>query len=549
MNPEVKSLNRDQRTWVAYAVLILFALVVRFAGIGRWEVWLDEACSVVIATSPAGIWHELRVDTNAPLYFLLLKGWIAIWGMEPGAIRSLSALFGTGAVAGMGLLLRACNARWRTAFWGMALCAITPLQIFYSQEARPYAMLSFLVVMAFWTFVRAVKSGGARDWAAHAAAILCGLYTHHLFLPWIAGLWLALLILRPPARTCKQAAIAYAVVAVLYAPGAILLWHQASTSGGADWIARIWCQTPLAQAIPQSLESLSMGGALPVYISGLPLGPLWTWIGLAIVALAAGAAITSRESSREMGPWRWVLLILALWPLIFLWAYSALRRPIYVVGRYDICAQPAYLGLLATGIAAITGRRARSIMAQASTALSWCLACILLILMGRLLQARWSAPRDTQNYERTLRAEFLQRWASNRDVMVCTELEAASTLYECRLRGIPGEVRTLPADTLTHFGWEEPVDRLVTETHQIEQQTAALLDDIDRRGVRRLWVVIRPVGTLPWEAAPSTFGDCVAAQLIAGAEARGWREGAGSRQLSGTIRLAWFERSAVSSEK
>ena len=513
--PEVKSLRREHWPWVAYAVLVLFALVVRFAGIARWEIWLDEACSVVMATSPAGVWHELRVDTNAPLYFFLLKGWIAIWGMGPAAIRSLSAIFGTGAVAGIGLLLRACNARWRTALWGMALCSIAPLQIFYSQEARPYALLSFLVVMAFWTFVRAVKSGTARDWAAHAIAILCGLYTHHLFLPWMTGLGLALLILRPSARIWKGAVTTYTVVAVLYAPGAMLLWHQAGTSGGSDWIAQIWRETPLAQAVPQSLEALSTGGAMPVYFSGLPLGPIWTWIGLAIVALAAGAAMTSRESSRELGRWRWVLLTLALWPLLFLWAYSALRHPIYLVGRYDICAQPAYLGLLAVGIAAMTGRRARSAMAQTTTAGSWCLACILLILMGHLLRARWSAPRDTPDHERTLRAEFLQQWTSTRDVMVCTELEAASTLYECRLRGIPGEVRTLPADTLTHFGWEEPVERLATETHQIEDQTAALLDDMDRRGVRRLWIVIRPGGKLPWERGPSTFGDCVASQLIA----------------------------------
>jgi hypothetical protein len=549
MSPEVKSLRQEQWPWVAYAVLVLFALVVRLAGIGRWEMWLDEACSVVMATSPAGIWHELRVDTNAPLYFLLLKGWIAIWGMGPAAVRSLSALFGAGAVAGIGLGLRACNARWSTALWGMALCAVAPLQLFYSQEARPYAMLSFFVVIAFWTFVRAVKFGRAGDWAGHAAAALCGLYTHHFFVPWMAGLGLALLFLRPPARIWKGALATWAIVAVLYVPGAILLWHQVDTSGGADWIAKIWRQTPLLWAIPQSLESLSMGGELPVYFSGLPLGPVWTWIGLVIVALAGGAAITSRESSRELGHWRWVLVILAVWPLVFLWAYSALRHPIYVVGRYDICAQPAYLGLLAVGMAAMTDRRVGSTMARAFSALSWCLGCVLLILMGHLLGTRWSAPTDDQGHERTLRAEFLQRWTSDRDVMVCTELEAASTLYECRRRGIPGEVRTLPADTLTHFGWEEPVERLTAETHEIEEQTGALIDEMDRHGVRRLWIVIRPAGKLPWESGESTFGDYVAAQLIARAEARGWREGAGSRQLSGTIRVAWLERNAVSSEK
>ena len=308
---------------------------------------------------------------------------------------------------------------------------------------------------------------------------------------------------------------------------------------------RYGVRTPLAWAIPPTLEALSTGRALPVHFAALPHRPGGTWTGLAIVCLAPGAGM----ASRELGRWRWVLVILALWPLVFLWSYSALRHPMYVVGRYDICAQPAYLGLLAAGIAAMTGGVAGSTMARAFRGLSWCLGCVLLILMGHVLATRWSAPTDDQGNERTLRAEFLQRWTSDRDVMVCTELEAASTLYECRMRGIPGEVRTLPVETLTHFGWEEPAERLATETHQIEDQTAVLLDEMDRRGVRRIWVVIRPEGNFPWEPGESTVGDFVAAELIAHAEARGWREGAGSRQLSGTIRVAWLERNAVSSEK
>ncbi len=101
------------------------------------------------------------------------------------------------------------------------------------------------------------------------------------------------------------------------------------------------------------------------------------------------------------------------------------------------------------------------------------------------------------------------------------------------MRGIPGEVRTLPVETLAHFGWEEPAERLATETHQIEQQTDALLEEMGRRGVRRLWVVIRPEGNFPWEPGESTVGDFVAAELIAHAEAARVAGGGG---IAATVR-------------
>jgi hypothetical protein len=56
--------------------------------------WLDEAQTAAIADRPFGdVFDALRVDGAPPLYYVLLHGWIQLFGASDAAVRALSSLF------------------------------------------------------------------------------------------------------------------------------------------------------------------------------------------------------------------------------------------------------------------------------------------------------------------------------------------------------------------------------------------------------------------------------------------------------------------------
>jgi len=120
----------------------LLAAAVRLCGLGVQSLWLDEAFSHLFATLPLDmVWQAMIVDAvHPPLYYLLMRLVVALVGGSEFALRFPSALAGVLTVA---LLYRAGRA-WsggRAAGWAALLLALNPFHIWYSQEARMYALL------------------------------------------------------------------------------------------------------------------------------------------------------------------------------------------------------------------------------------------------------------------------------------------------------------------------------------------------------------------------------------------------------------------------
>ncbi len=74
-------------------VLTLASLALRVGQL-RFHYWIDEAISVGIASHPLSALHDLlRQDGSPPLYYLLLHGWMALWGRGEVATHALSLGF------------------------------------------------------------------------------------------------------------------------------------------------------------------------------------------------------------------------------------------------------------------------------------------------------------------------------------------------------------------------------------------------------------------------------------------------------------------------
>lgn len=185
MKTQLTRLSTNQ--WLLFIILV--AALLRFSNLGSKSIWLDEAYSAIRSQEfqPNLV---TKIDPNHPtLHFLILYEWTELTNNSELMLRLPSALVSTASVGVLFLLTRRISNDDQTALFATALFALSPLDIWYGQEARMYAFIVFFaLVMAL--------SLAWNHWRASIGILvgLClGLYTGYLIFPlWIAlsSVWL-----------------------------------------------------------------------------------------------------------------------------------------------------------------------------------------------------------------------------------------------------------------------------------------------------------------------------------------------------------------------
>ncbi len=212
--------NRAGALW-ALALLTALGAALRFASLDVQSFHHDEVITAarVIPGSFSDMLHAVKgSESNPPLYYVLAWGWAKAFGTGEVGLRSLSALFGTATV-----LLAYCIgselASRRAGLIAAALAAVNPMLIWYSQEARSYALLVFFCAASLLFFARALRTRSGRDlalWALASALALCSHY-FAVFAVAIEALWL-LVALRSRWRLVLPALAAVAAVGLALLP-------------------------------------------------------------------------------------------------------------------------------------------------------------------------------------------------------------------------------------------------------------------------------------------------------------------------------------------
>ena len=87
--------DRSKRSLAAILLLLLGAYALRLYRLDGQSLWWDEGISLHLATSSAAdIVRDRLNNIHPPLYFFLLKGWLALVGVSPFTGRYLSVLAG-----------------------------------------------------------------------------------------------------------------------------------------------------------------------------------------------------------------------------------------------------------------------------------------------------------------------------------------------------------------------------------------------------------------------------------------------------------------------
>jgi len=510
------------RFGAAAALVIAFAAVLRLAFIGRFEVWLDEAYCFAVAKKPLSlIFADLAFDNGPPLYYIMLHYWMKVFGEGPAAIRSLSAVFSTGAVA----VVVFWNTPWfsKTArlLAGFTL-AITPLAIYYGQEARMYSPVVFFVLVSMVFLERGLRLGGFLNWALMALSTALGLYTSYVAIFLVPTGYIVTAIeyvatVHPEGlgKRFWNLFFAHVAAALLFSPWLPVFLRQPSAEA-VQWIGPIWEKYDKTLLPLQSASLMTTGGAYyPRYLRNLYQGPERTsmvreatkegreksfslkiagsvpsWLALSVMGLLSLFVLAAALRRQEPFPYRallvaWVLLSFMV-PIVM-----SYFRPMFVLGRYELTGVPAAAVLFGIGFS-----RQKRVPRAVCIA-----AAVLLFAYSWAYMYSWSETRGLGK-----KAGILRAAASPGDVVLCEAFEYAQAYYHVGPARDSVTWLTCPLDTIKHAawidydrwlwpGWEMPRDAMY------QAAAAALAEAIEKAPPGKAVIIVRPVGVGGWMAA------------------------------------------------
>lgn len=202
--------------WVLFFTLIGFGL--RLQKLDFQPLWGDEGWSIYFAVQPLPQLLALTaIDIHPPLYYILLKTWLAIAGIGAEEARFFSVMAGTLLIPVVGVLGRRLFGR-RVGMVAAATTAIMPLAVYYSQEVRMYGLVTLLGAMSVYFFVRSRQL--AAFWRiGYVVVTAATLYTMYYaaFVVLFQALYIALVYLRQPRRLWRSL-LPFIYVGLLYLP-------------------------------------------------------------------------------------------------------------------------------------------------------------------------------------------------------------------------------------------------------------------------------------------------------------------------------------------
>ena len=461
---------------VVIASFTLIGGVARFSGLGVRDFWYDESCSFLYVehlwdwAADGRLWSE---STNLP-YYVLLKGWVALWGESEATYRSLSALSATLTIPLLAGVCWQLGGRW-AGVTGAVLLALHPLHVHYAHEARAYAVWVLLLSAALCALIEAARRPGWRWWTVYGLLILACLHVHYFSIYFLAAGCGCVFLSSNRAACLRRWAATSAAVVLAFVPYALVAVLPAARGGGGTWIADSF--DPLT-AIPESLWAFLPAGAYPAHLRGLSRASVDTMqigspivvgltevlpaiiVGLALMVVAVRAADfgpRGLKSAARLGSLDGMraarkdaivgIGVMALGALLLPWLYSMAIRPHYLPGRYDLVAFPAFI----VGMSVVLTEAACSFRERWRP---WILTCVLagLVSCESLPLARMRALRPPPSFHR-LRAERLAKVSAVGDLAIVFSYDHEYLAFYLHRAGFRGSVASFPTWLDRQIGW------------------------------------------------------------------------------------------------
>ncbi|MBW7933478.1 MAG: glycosyltransferase family 39 protein [Gemmatimonadaceae bacterium] len=236
--------------WALPALAALAFAIFRLPELTRSSLWYDELFSMGVAELPlADALRRIVADhTNPPLFYLLLKGWMAIGGDSDHWVRLLPCLFSMLLGAALVWLAREVRTGTRAGLLAVALAAASPLSVDLATEVRGYSLLSLLACLSLAAVLHD-RARRTRETFALLTLINIALVHTHYFGWLTVGAELVTAMLVWPRDDARRVGRSTLFTAIAFLPWASAVLYHATTEvaplRNVAWIAAPTVMDPL----------------------------------------------------------------------------------------------------------------------------------------------------------------------------------------------------------------------------------------------------------------------------------------------------------------
>ncbi len=327
-------------------VLVAMVLIAVTGGLflGSRSIGQDESISAGLGL---GSWDAFRIGVgedggSQSLYFLLLRGFTAVFGSAPWVIR-LPALLA--AIAIPYPLYRLAQPRLGrdAAFRSLIFLAVAYTFVANAQEGRAYTLLAAILTWSWFALDRALSKATPSKatlsaWLSVGFLAALSLYAQPLGIPVLIGqaIWVFLHRRQVVGRHFLAAGF---LAAVLAAPFVYLSLFEAVDHTG--WLGT-FTVSRLVEMVMAMLGAQDIRASLPLSVAGAGL--------IACFALFETVSVGNLKSAEDRADYREKTLLFVIWavvPLVVLTAGSFSRA--YFSARYAVPMVPPIMVLAAAG--------------------------------------------------------------------------------------------------------------------------------------------------------------------------------------------------------
>lgn len=205
---------RETQTYVKFifVIAIIIGICLRFVNIDYKVYWSDEAFTslrisgytekelfehdfqgnVITVEDFRKKYQEVNEQKNVtntviglgqeeaqltPLYFVMVRIWSQLFGSGIWSIRLLSVIFSLISIAGIYWL---CLELFKTHLAGQIaaiLMSVSPFQVLFAQEARPYSLWTLMILLSSVAILRAMRLQNKLSWWVYSFTVALSLYT------------------------------------------------------------------------------------------------------------------------------------------------------------------------------------------------------------------------------------------------------------------------------------------------------------------------------------------------------------------------------------
>ena len=191
-------------------------------------------------SSLSDTWQALtKSPEHAPLYFLLTRFWLQLWGNSIGVMRSLSAWLSLLIFPALYWLYRELFNKSQANWLGIMLMSVSPFYVAYAQEARPYSLWTVTILLMSASFLRAIKINNRQCWILYIVNLVLGFYTSlfSLLIASFQGVYLLLVNLKSKRQLIKNYFISNAIAFLGFSPWLfIIITNKQSLQDNTVWM-------------------------------------------------------------------------------------------------------------------------------------------------------------------------------------------------------------------------------------------------------------------------------------------------------------------------